>query len=520
MRFFRRRAWSMILTYITVLLEIALIITGVVLYAIYDFSSAAVISVFVEVIIINFILGLIILMSESASSFKIAWLFIVGMIPIIGPTFYILFAHKYTSSRQKKYFKNYFSILKNAEQLESINNIAKERSSSGYKAAKYLENSTNAVLYGHSNVTYFPFGENMFPQMLEDLKKAKHYIYLEFFIITKGKMWDSIYEILKEKAKQGVDIRVIWDDVGNVAWRPIIYEDELAKNGIKGRVYGKVKPFVDARLSQRDHRKIMVIDGYIGYTGGVNLADEYINVENRFGVWKDNAIRVEGEAVYGYTLLFLSTWMTNFDPHKVIDYDYYKPKKFMPEEDRYISNDCLVLPYGDVPYTLRNAGESTYVSILNNANSYVYITTPYLIPSENLINSLTLAALSGIDVRIITPGIPDKKIVYQLTRSYYGVLLKAGVKIYEFTDGFIHAKTFVSDDELSTVGTINLDFRSLYLHSENGTLIIGDGIAKEIKEDYLKTLSRCDEIDYEKWRKWRRRKGLVWHILRIFSPFL
>lgn len=520
MRFFRRHAWSMIITYITVLLEIALIVTGVVLYTIYDFSSAAVVTVLVEIIIINFILGLIIMLGESASSFKITWLFIVGMLPIIGPTFYILFAHKYTSSRQKKYFKNYFSILGNAEQIEAINNLAKEKSNGGYKAAKYLENSTNAVLYGHSNVSYFPFGEDMFPRMLEDLRNAKHYIYLEFFIITKGKMWDSIYEILKEKAKQGVDVRVIWDDVGNVAWKPILYEDELAKNGIKGRVYGKVKPLIDARLSQRDHRKIMVIDGYIGYTGGVNLADEYINVENRFGVWKDNAIRVEGEAVYGYTLLFLSTWMTKFDPKNVIDYDYYKANKFMPEEDKYIPNDTLILPYGDVPYTIRNAGESTYVSILNNANSYVYITTPYLIPSENLISALTLAALSGIDVRIITPGIPDKKIVYQLTRSFYGILLKAGVKIYEFKDGFIHAKTFVSDDMLSTVGTINLDFRSLYLHSENGTLLIGEGISKEIKEDYLKTLTRCQEIKYETWLRWRKRKGLVWNILKIFSPFL
>ncbi len=273
----------MILTYLTVLLEIALIITAVVLYAIYDFSSAAVIAVIIEVYVINFILGLIIVLGESAPNFKVAWLFIVGMLPIVGPTIYVLFAHKYTSPKQKRYFRNYFSILKNGEQLESINNLAKEKSLAGYKTAKYLENSTNAVLYGHSAVEYFPFGEDMFPKMLEDLKAAKHYIYLEFFIITKGKMWNAIYEILKEKAKVGVDVRVIWDDVGNVAWRPILYEDQLAKDGIKGRVYGKVKPFVDARLSQRDHRKIMVIDGYIGYTGGVNLADEYINVENR--IW-------------------------------------------------------------------------------------------------------------------------------------------------------------------------------------------------------------------------------------------
>lgn len=520
MGFFRRGFWQKLVIYLIVILQFSLLAWIFFTWIDSTLNGPAALAALIILVVLNFIFGIAIVLGDSESSYKISWLFIVGMLPVIGPLLYLLFAHKHRTKAQSKYFQDYFSIISKAKKNEDINQLAKERNLAGYHTAKYLENATDSVLYGNSELSYFPFGEDMFPKMLEDLKKAKHYIFIEYFIITPGKMWDAILAILKEKVKEGVDVRVIWDDIGNIASTPVLYDKELQKLGIKARVYGKIRPFIDVRYSQRDHRKIMVIDGYIAYTGGVNLADEYINVKDRFGVWKDNAIRVEGEAVYGYTLLFLATWNTKFDPKNVIDYDYYRPITYMPEEDKYLKNDVLILPYGDVPYADHPAGEGAYLSIINNASSYVYIMTPYLIPTEKVISSLVMAALSGIDVRIITPGIPDKKAVYQLTRSYYGVLLKAGVKIYEFKEGFIHAKTFVSDDMVSTVGTINLDYRSLYLHSENGTLLIGENVSKEIQNDFQKTLTRSEEITYSTWLKWRKRKKFFWGILRLIAPFL
>ena len=520
MGFFRRGFWQKLVIYLLVVSEFFVLAYLFFIEITDTLNGPAALASLILLVVVNFLFGIMIVLGDSESSYKISWLFIVGMLPIIGPLLYLLFAHKHRTKAQHKYFQDYFSVIRHGERNEEIDELAKERSLSGYRTAKYLEKATESVLYGKSELSYFPFGEDMFPKMLEDLKKAKHYIFIEYFIITPGKMWDSILEILKEKVKAGVDVRVIWDDVGNISSTPVLYDKELQKLGIKARVYNKIRPFIDVRYSQRDHRKIMVIDGYIAYTGGVNLADEYINVKDRFGVWKDNAIRVEGEAVYGYTLLFLATWNTNFDPRNVIDYDYFRPITYLPPEDKYLKNDVLVLPYGDVPYADHPAGEGAYLSIINNASSYVYIMTPYLIPTEKVISSLVMAALSGIDVRIITPGIPDKKAVYQLTRSYYGALLKAGVKIYEFKEGFIHAKTFVSDDKVSTVGTINLDYRSLYLHSENGTLLIGENIAKEISDDFRKTLIRSEEISYSTWLKWRKRKKFLWGILRLIAPFL
>lgn len=520
MGFFRRGFWQKLVIYLTVVLQFGLLVWLFVVWFTDTLNGPTALGFLIFFIILNFLFGIMIVLGDSESSYKISWLFIVGMLPIIGPLLYALFAHKYRTKRQNKYFKDYFSIISKAEKNEDVNQLAKERSLSGYRVAKYLEKATDAVLYAKSELSYFPFGEDMFPKMLEDLKKAKHYIFIEYFIITPGKMWDEILAILEKKVKEGVDVRVIWDDVGNIASTPVLYDKELEKLGIKARVYGKIRPFIDIRYSQRDHRKIMVIDGYIAYTGGVNLADEYINIKNRFGVWKDNAIRVEGEAVYGYTLLFLATWNTNFDPKNVIDYDYYRPQTYLPEEDKYLKDDILILPYGDVPYADHPAGEGAYLSIINNSSSYVYIMTPYLIPTEKVVSSLVMAALSGVEVRIITPGIPDKKAVYQLTRSYYGTLLKAGVKIFEFKEGFIHAKTFVSDDMISTVGTINLDYRSLYLHSENGTLLIGEKVSKEIKGDFQKTFLRSEEISYSTWLKWRKKKRFLWGILRLIAPFL
>jgi len=520
MGFFRRGFWQKLIIYLTVILEFVLFVLAVVAIVNGYLNTDAAVWTVVILWAINFVCGIVIVQTNAEDSYKIAWLFIVGMLPIIGPLMYLVLAHKYRSLRQKKYFSDYFGIIRRGEQDEAVIQKAEAISFGAIRTANYLRKATDSVLYDHSAVTYYPFGDDMFQPMLEDLRKAKHFIFIEYFIITPGKMWDSILEILKRKAKEGVDVRVIWDDIGNVQSTPVLYDKELKKLGIKAHVYGRVKPFIDVRYSQRDHRKIMVIDGHTAYTGGANIADEYINVKSRFGVWKDNAIRVVGKAVYGYTLLFLATWHCKFDGKSEIDYNDYKPEKYIDEIGGFpISND-LVLPYGDIPYGDHPAGEGTYLSILGSAKHYVYMTSPYLIPTGKLITQMIQASMSGVDVRLITPGIPDKKLVYELTRFNYGRLLKEGVRIFEFSEGFIHAKTFLSDDTLATVGTINLDYRSLYLHSENGTLLLGKNIVAPMKEDFEKTLNRCHEVTLEEWKKWRRKKGILWGFLRLIAPFL
>ncbi len=519
MKIFRRGFWPKIVIYLSVILEFALLC-----YVVWALVSntwntpSAIVSVII-LWALSFLFAIQIIESDAEESYKIAWLFLVGLVPVLGPLLYLLFAHKHRTKKQRNHFRRYFAILKEAKQDPAINEAVKAYDPSAFCTARYLEQATNGVLFDHSEVTYFPFGDDMFPKMLEDLRRARHYIFIEYFIITPGKMWNSILEILKQKAAEGVDVRVVWDDVGNISSTPVRYDTELQKYGIHARVYGKIKPLLDVRYNQRDHRKIMVIDGHTAYTGGVNLADEYINIIDRFGVWKDNAIRVYGDAAFGYTLLFLAHWHTDFDPHESLSYEEYHAERYRDEVGIRPDTSCYVLPYGDVPYGDHPAGEGTYLSILGHAYDYVYMTTPYLIPTDKLMTAMMNSALSGIDVRLITPAIPDKKLIFEITRSNYGKLLKAGVKIYEFRDGFVHAKTFISDDRLATIGTINLDYRSLYLHLENGTLLIGDEISKTMKADFLSTEARSVPITLETWKKWRRKKWFLWGLLRLIAPF-
>ncbi len=519
MKFFRRGFWQKIVIYLLVILEFALLCYIVWALVSNTWNTPSAITAVVILWVISFVFAIQIVEGNAEDSYKIAWLFLVGVVPLLGPLLYLLFAHKRRTKRQQNHFKRYFTILREAKQDPEINQEAEAYDPNAFRTARYLENATDGALYGHSDVTYFPFGDDMYPRMLEDLKNAHHYIFIEYFIITPGKMWNSILEILKEKVKEGVDVRVVWDDIGNISSTPVLYDAKLQKYGIKAKVYGKIKPVIDVRYNQRDHRKIMVIDGHTAYTGGANLADEYINVIDRFGVWKDNAIRVHGDAVYGYTLLFLAHWHTDFDNRELLQFDEYKPERYLPEVGGRPETTCFVLPYGDVPYGDHPAGEGTYLSILGHATNYVYMTTPYLIPTDKLMTSMENSALSGVDVRLITPAIPDKKLIFEITRSNYGKLLKAGVKIYEFRDGFVHAKTFISDDHLATVGTINLDYRSLYLHLENGTLLLGDEISKTMKSDFLATQARSVPITLETWKKWRRKKWFLWGLLRLIAPF-
>ena len=319
------------------------------------------------------------------------------------------------------------------------------------------------------------------------------------------------------EAKDGVDVRLIYDDFGCAMWMPSRFQSEMQEAGIKAVPFNPIAPVINLRQNNRDHRKITVIDGHTGFTGGINLADEYINKKSRFGHWKDTGIMLKGDAVWNLTIMFLQTWKMVTKETEEVNYRQYMP---MAYKNTPAYTDGYIQPYGDTPVDDEIVGENIYLNMINKAKKYIYITTPYLIIDNEMFTALTLAAKSGIDVRIITPGIPDKKLVYMVTQSYYYHLIKAGVKIYQYTPGFIHAKTVVMDDSVATVGTINFDFRSLYLHFECGVWMFNSGVIYEIKDDYLQTLEQCDEVTLEEIEKMSGLKRFCQAILRLIAPLL
>ena len=328
-------------------------------------------------------------------------------------------------------------------------------------------------------------------------------------------MWDTILEILKEKVKQGVEVRVIYDDMGCIMTLPYRYDRKLEALGIQCCVFNPFIPVLTSRLNNRDHRKICVIDGHTGFTGGINLADEYINAYEKHGHWKDTAVLLRGEAVWNLTVMFLSMW----DYIHGINEDFapYKPSVHLTEQ---VESDGYVQPYSDNPLDGESVGETVYLNLINRAKRYVYINTPYLILDNEMATALRMAAKSGVDVRIVTPHIPDKWYVHAVTRAYYQMLLESGVRIYEYTPGFVHAKTFVVDDEYATVGTVNLDYRSLYLHFECGVLLYRSSSVAAVKEDYLKTLEVCQDVTLEECRRVPLIRQLGRAVLRVFAPLM
>ena len=337
---------------------------------------------------------------------------------------------------------------------------------------------------------------------------------MEYFIVEEGRMWNSILEILEEKARAGLDVRFLYDDLGTVSLLPPGYDRKLEAKGIRCMAFNPFIPLWSLVMNNRDHRKITVIDGHTAFSGGVNLADEYINEKERFGHWKDTGFMLKGEAVWNYTVMFLQMW--NAFRRTDAGYDAFRPECFHPEP---FSSDGFVQPYGDSPLDEEIAAENVYLNILNQARDYVYIFTPYLIIDHEMDTALCLAAKRGVDVRIVTPGIPDKKVIFQLTRSYYPSLLRAGVRIYEYAPGFLHAKSYVCDDETAVVGTINMDYRSLYLHFECGTLFYRNSIVADVKEDYLRTLEKCREIGLKDTRQGFF-GSLFCAVLRVLAPLL
>ncbi len=472
---------------------------------------------FIAVIVAIFIFN-----SRCNSAYKITWLCFLIVAPIFGSACYILFANKKFTPREKRRYRPTYEALKIAnaskESKNIIDKIDPNKEHNAYFIGKYLNDYASSGIYKNSKVNYYPWGNDAFKVMLEELKKAKHYIFLEYFIIQEGYMWDSMLDILKQKVNEGVDVRLMYDDIGSVGTLPANYYKKMQSIGIKCIPVNRMRAFFDIRMNNRDHRKILVIDGHTGFTGGINLADEYIGRKIRFGVWKDNAIMIKGDAVFNLTSLFLSHW-TSLDKSvpQINDFSNYLPSKYIDEMEEKHLDDGYVSPYGSLPFTYETVGENVYLSLIAKAKKYIYITTPYLILDEQLNNALKLAAKGGVTIKIITPHIPDKKTVFELTRSYYKDLINAGVEVYEYTPGFIHAKTFLVDGEMATVGTINLDYRSLFLHMENGCFLYKCSCLKDIEKDLNETFEVSRRISKEMADSSPLSKRLHRVLLRLFS---
>ena len=452
--------------------------------------------------------------SNANPGYKIAWIIPIMLFPIFGLFLYLLFGGNQLNKRQKEKMKNiYYKQLKYKDNHNIVMNELRYENLSAYNQVKYISDYSLSNVCKHTKTTYLSNGKIYFDRLLSAIKMAKKYIFLEYFIIGQGKMWNTILEVLKQKVREGVEVRVIYDDFGCIMTLPNHYDKTLEKEGISVAVFNPFVPNLKSKFNNRDHRKIAIIDGHIAFTGGINLADEYIGEKVRFGHWKDNGIMLEGEAVWNFTVMFLSMW--DFIKGENEDYEKYRSNY-----EYETSSDGFVIPYSDSPWNNEAVGETVYLNLIGKANRYIYITTPYLVLDNEMITALTMAAKRGVDVRIITPGIPDKKLVNQVTKAYYDVLLENGVKIYDYTKGFIHEKIFVIDDEYATIGTVNLDYRSLYLHFECGVWLYDCSVIFTIKKDFTLTLKECREIKLKKKGKTNWFKYLKRQVLKAFAPLM
>ncbi len=438
---------------------------------------------------ISFVLRII--YTNQHMAYKLAWIIIILLFPAFGVAVYCIFSGNRLSNRSQNKMRFIGEITeKTLATNEAVMSSLKKEGGIAELQTRYILNTSKYPPLFDFGSRYYKTGEEAFPDMLAALEKAEKYIFLEYFIIDYGEMWDKILEILVKKASEGVECRIIYDDIGSIMTLRRSFCEELEKVGIKCRVFHRFVPVLSAHQNNRDHRKICVVDGKLAFTGGINIADEYINKVDRFGYWKDNALMVTDEAAWSFTVMFLSMWdyLDRTPPEKRGNYDSYSPSfgentviDMCGSEGEHIG---YVQPYSDNPLDFEPVGENVYLGMISAARDYIWIATPYLIIDEQMEQALIRSAKSGVDVRIITPGIPDKKIINETTKSFYPNLLVNGIKIYEYTPGFLHAKTFLCDGKYATVGSVNLDYRSLYLHFECGVWMCKSRCISDIKDDF------------------------------------
>lgn len=469
---------------------------------------------------IQLVLVLYILYGHEKLAYKIAWLIFIMFFPIAGIIIYFLWGKRKVSKKMKlardKTIANSHHLLHDDENILKQIEI-KDRLVA--KQVKLLKKLTNYPVYENDSIEYLDIGEKCFESIIKDLQNAKKYILIEFFIIAKGNLFDRLYEVLKSKAKEGVKITIIADGWGSLLRYPKEKLNELEKLGVIVQKYNPLRFGINTYINYRDHRKIVVVDGIVAYTGGINIADEYVNEQIRFGHWKDTGVRVTGKTVESFLVAFLKNYeiATNTKP----DYEWYINNKLQEEKKiNQSKNKGYNLFFTDGPDNRKNPGENAYISILNNAKDYVYIYTPYFVASPEMLDAIQNAANGGVDVRIITPHKPDKWYVHLTTRSYYKTLIKSGVKVYEYLPGFLHAKSFVSDDNLAIIGSINLDYRSLNLSYECALWMYETGTELDIKQDFIETMNKSVEITLEEVNKKNIFVKLLEAIVNTFAPLL
>ncbi len=452
--------------------------------------------------------------SDHNTSVKLSWITLIMILPGFGGMLYIFIqtdiGHRTIKKRVKRIVKETQTEFTNQELLMER---LKLENKGLYNLACYTGKAGGYPIYENSSTKYFPLGEDAFKEMLIQLRKAEKFIFMEYFIVDEGYMWGTILKILSDKVKEGVEVRFMYDGTNEFASLPHNYPNKLKKLGIKCKVFSPIRPFLSTHYNYRDHRKILVVDGRVAFTGGLNLADEYINRIQVYGHWKDTAIMIQGQSVESFTIMFLQMWNANEENRSYLT-NFYKSKLLNVKEKGY------VIPFGDSPLDNDKVGQMIYMDILNRAEDYVYIMTPYLILDGEMVTSLQFAARRGIDVKIIMPHIPDKKFVFAQSRSHYKELIDSGVKIYEYTPGFMHAKQFLSDDRRAVVGTINLDYRSLYHHFECALYMEDTSTILDVKLDFKETLKESQRVTLDDIKKYNIFMTLTGRVIKLFAPLM
>lgn len=449
---------------------------------------------------------------EMDYSAKLTWLWMMMLFPL--PCSILLFIVRRDIGHGKIKNMVEFLIAQTRDKLPYDKEIMERpeiKASCTDGLCRYAAKSGCFPLYANTDVKFLSLGEYKFEAMLTELEKAEKFIFMEYFIIDEGYMWGRVLNILAKKAQQGVDVRVMYDGMCEISLLPHDYPKRMEKLGIKCKAFSPIMPFVSTHYNYRDHRKILVIDGKTAFNGGVNLADEYINRASRFGHWKDTAVMLKGEAVVSFTLMFLQMWNATEKERQWEEFLQPSPP---------VQANGYVMPYADCPLDDEKLGECVYMDILNRASRYVHIMTPYLILDGELEAALIFAAERGVDVRIILPGIPDKKAAFALAKTHYKRLIRSGIKIYEYTPGFVHAKVFVADDEKAVIGTINLDYRSLYHHFECATYMYRTDCIADIEKDYLETVEKCLRITPETISKEKFSYKVAGAFLKVLAPLM
>ena len=512
-------------------------------YLIYMYGGSAMLSALVLIYIIS---------DEVNSTIKLSLVVPILIFPLLGTLFYLFLTLQPGTRRINRRIEEGGTklrpyLLQDPEVLAHYESI----SASGGNLVRYMNQYGRFPAYENTGVCYFPLGDDMFPVLLEELKKAEHFIFMEYFIVEHGVMWDAILQVLETKAAEGVEVRFMYDGTCSISLLPYNYPKKLEEYGIRCKIFNPIKPALSTVQNNRDHRKIVVIDGKTAFTGGVNLADEYINEKMKFGYWKDAGIRLTGDCVWNFTSMFLEMW--DYITKSEDDYAFYRnasipqlgnatrnqwiategntevdgenpaATKRMAQrrvEEPHLTGAGFVQPYCDSPLDHEDVGENVYLNLIEHAKRYVYIFTPYLIFGSEMATALINAAKCGVDVRIVVPGVPDKKLVYLLTQGNFAHLIKGGVKIYKYTPGFIHSKCFVVDDVYAAVGTINLDYRSLYLHFECGTFMYRTKAVMQVKEDALATIDQSLLVTLAECQSKKLIVRMFMGALKLFAPLL